>query len=570
MIPAFDTWFGVAVHPATITQLTNASGPAHYHAYGRALNASLYPAPLYPPLSLNNTQTFSWPVNIFMPTPHPSGSFLAGSQAAAMLQLDQPSHDVLSNYTGPVPDSAGNKTVYFFGDARSSTALDFRTRTLGLSTQCQVMTTDCYTDSNATDAMAFACPGGFQGDLTYCLPNEWPAANDTYGGGSCTTGIGFARDAQLSQTAGSLNVTDVSGFPSGTLVELLSQNPLYFGTWAVGYPAAGDGANPLFANADQQVFTNGSSNAVWLLNCSATVYDIDYTFVDGALRTLTPTLADGDWAALLSAPFAWAEAALGLQPASLALDDAAFLAGYTAQDAHDLARIWARAFSRAALTLSVGVFAPRRNDLEQLRDNAVAVARVPLVPLYLLLGLKLLYVVVVVVLAVGVYCFTHPAETELVKAQLSVHGLAAAHFNEPDLVRSNVVKEVQSRLDTAAAKNGGSNAGGEKTSSSDRSSSTSSAVVVTEVDPKQQGSLPRAATAPVTSQEQEAAAAAAEGDASDTPKVGLLPTREGTWTFAVLANGAWQSVKPIVQDVVLSQAQAGNLGTAGDVYAAWK
>jgi len=178
-----------------------------------------------------------------------------------------------------------------------------------------------------------------------------------------------------------------------------------------------------------------------------------------------------------------------------------------------------------------------------------------LIPLYLLLGFKFLYVVTVIVLAIGAYCFTHPAETEIVKAQLSVKGLAAAHFDQPDLLRENVVKEVQSRLNLA--KNGadasvGGAGGGQY--SEDRASSSHSIPV---------GEPPRrAATEP---------GAVPAGPADDhPPKIGLMPTRTGAWQFVLLANGAWQSVKPMVQSFVLAEAQTGKLGATGDVYAAWK
>lgn len=522
---------------------------------------------MYAPNQSPNSQNWSWPINIDMPTPHTSGMFLHGSQAAATIQLNQPTKNLIANYTGPAPSQTGageasqqpNITIYFLGDSRSSTALDFRAHTLGMSTQCKIMTSECYTDSNATDPFAFSCPGGFQGDITFCQPNIWPI--EEYGSGSCSTGIGFAKDPQLSQTAGNIMLGDFSGLGAGEIIELFSQNPIYFGTWATGYPTAGDIDNPLFAGTtadgmpDQEVFADGSTNAIWMLNCSATIYEVEYTYVNGALHTFDTKLASGDWGAFFSAPFSWFSYALGLQPVESSLRNAAYLAGNTARNGTDLANIWALAFSRAALSLSIGVFEPLVNDLEQLRDNAINVARVPLVPLYLLLSLKLLYVVVVIVLAVGVYCFTHPAETEVVKAQLSMHGLAAAHFNEPDLVRSNVVKEVQSRLGQAGSPDGGDDSRRESDSpSSDGASST---------DPKQQ--VNRATTAPVTSREQDAA----EGQEHKT-KVGLIPTKEGAWTFAVLANGAWQSIKPIVKEVVLQEAQAGQLGTAGNVYAAWK
>lgn len=559
----------MAVHPVTITQLTNATSQADYHLFGRHLNSSLYQAPMYEPGQGINAQNYSWPVNILMPTPHPNGMYLQGSQAASAVQLNQPTKNVISNYTGPAPSmnssntgSQPNITIYFMGDTRSSTAVDFRARTLGMSTQCKIMTSECYTDSNTTDSFAFSCPGGFQGDLNQCSPNIWPAEGDV-GTSSCPTGIGFAKDPQLSQTADYITVNDAFGTPSGYLIEVFSQNPVYFGTWATGFPAGGDTSNPLFGGnadgvSDQEVFANGSTNAIWMLNCSATVYEVEYTYVNGALHSFDAQLASGDWGAFYSAPFSWFSYAMGLQPVQVALSDAAYLAGYTAENSTDLANIWARAFSRAALSLSIGVFEPLVNNLEQLRDDAVNVARVPMIPLYLLLSLKLLYVVVVITLAIGVYCFTHPAETEVVKAQLSVHGLAAAHFNEPDLVRSNVVKEVQSRLDRSGGSGSDSSRRNSEKGSSDGASSN-------EASEPTQGQVGRAATAPVTSREMDAAE-----DQEHKPKVGLIATKEGAWTFAVLANGAWQSVKPIVKEVVLQEAQAGQLGTAGNVYAAWK
>jgi hypothetical protein len=111
-----------------------------------------------------------------------------------------------------------------------------------------------------------------------------------------------------------------------------------------------------------------------------------------------------------------------------------------------LADTWATEFSKNALALTSGAFVLLKNQLEQVRDASFIVARVPLVPLYLLLGFKLLYVVAVIALAIGAYAFTHPAETEVVKAQLSTKGLAAAHFDQPALVQENAVKAVQSRL----------------------------------------------------------------------------------------------------------------------------
>lgn len=463
---------------------------------------------------------------------------LMGSEATAALQLNLPSKDIISNYTGPPPNlnsgiSSENVSIYFIGDPRNSPAVDFRARTIGMSTHCEIITTECY---NGSDSVWFQCPGGFQGDFTACAANQsWDAA------GPCTTGIGFAADAHLSRMANLTRFDSDYPYNGNKITELLQQNPIYFGTWALHFPNPGDNSNPLWRNRDPDIFnTNDTSFSVWLLNCSATIYDVNYTSVNGSMHTFKAEPTTGDWGAFISAPFTWMLDGTGLQQVRLALENAAYLASYTSQNGSNLANIWANEFSKSALALSSGVFVPLVNDLEQRRERIAGIARVPLIPLYLLLGFKFLYIFVIIVMAIGVYCFTHPAETEVVKAQLSVQGLVAAHFDDSNLIRSNVVKEMQSRLDQARG---------------DTFSSSSS--------PTCASPPARARTMPATEKERE--------EAEDKkPRIGLIPTAEGAWTFALLVNGAWKSVKPIVKDIALSEARGGQFGTAGDAYAAWK
>ncbi|KAF3763160.1 hypothetical protein M406DRAFT_73790 [Cryphonectria parasitica EP155] len=545
LIPLVDTWFGISVHSATIVQLYNISAGA-YHTYGRQLDPSeaSYPGcstgPMIPALHGYNNQNFSWPCNIELPIPHPQNLFLVGGQAAAAVQLGLASNNTMRNYTGPANASSSdtpspNHPIFFIGDQQSTTAEDFSSRTMGMATQCEIITSKCYDASNGS---AFSCPGGFKGDFTMCEPNAWPEGGSMSGSGSCQTGIGFAADPQLSRSAGNIDMMGISGSSVGEIADLLQQNPMYFGTWATGFPAYGD-TNTALTNDTTEVFSNGSTNAMWLLNCSATVYDVNYTWVNGALHSFQAQAADPEWGAFFSAPFAWSYLSLGLNAATMNLQLAAWDSSYSAQNGSDLANLWAREFSYYALSTSLGVFVPQVNMLEQARNNTVTVARVPLIPLYLLLGFKWLYVVVVLCMAIGVYCFTHPAETEVVKAQLSVKGLVTAHFNQPDLLRNNVVQEVQSRLDRAK--------GGDASDGSPETEKTVAKEVVAEVASPEQGQPP-----------------------AHKPKIGLVPTREGTWKFALLVNGAWQSVKPIVQDLVLQEAKAGQLGTVGNEYAAWK
>lgn len=315
------------------------------------------------------------------------------------------------------------------------------------------------------------------------------------------------------------NANRLQGASAGSVPALLQQNPVYFGAWAYGMLFYVDTNNPLVAQSHvgdgddpTKTFPDGGEEGIWLLNCSATVYDIMYTYANGSLISLQAQPATADWGAFFTAPFVWNGPEVQIDMA-----DAANIAGYTARNNTDVANIWARQHSKMSLAMSIGTFAELQNDVKQLRNSGVSVTRVPIIQLYFLLGFKLLYVVVVLALAIGVYCFTHPAEMEGIRAQLNAEGLAAAHFQQPNLVRAEVLKEVQSRLE--------SNADGET------------------VTP--------------------------EKEQKPEPKVGLVPTREGPWQYALLVNGAWQNVKPIVQDAVMQEAKKGSLGGLGNDYAAW-
>jgi len=111
-------------------------------------------------------------------------------------------------------------------------------------------------------------------------------------------------------------------------------------------------------------------------------------------------------------------------------------------------------------------------------------------------------------------------------------------------MQANVVKEVQSRLETVRSGSGRQQPL-EKSEVGDNLSSP----------PK----IQHAATAPVhgTAPVQEA-------------RIGLLPAADGTWQFVMVANGVWNCIKPIVKSIVVSDANAGDFGDVGKVISAWK
>lgn len=470
--------------------------------------------------------------------------------------------NTIANYT------ANGTQYYYLADPGMSRELDFKASTYAVSSTCAPISRKCLPGQTSGWPLIsgsqgpgplyqtyynFSCSPGFEANMTFTGASQLLDALQADGGYESdgiiappSVGMAFSPDAQLSRRVGQYvanftefaydSIAAVHGtYPAGdpligsnwSYAYLHPQNPLHFGAWASGFPYVssnlilepGYDGEPLLK--DPEIFVQNSMLG-WILNCSVEVYDVSYAWSNGSMHTFEPSLSSPEMGGFISAPFSF-----GLGQATITLATIANLAGIQ-NTSQDLANVFADGWSKAALALSVGALEPKLNDIEQIRNSTITVARVPMVPLYLLLGLKAAYVVAVILLAIGAYCFTHPAETEVVKAQLSAKGLAAAHFDTPGLLQQNVVKEIGDRLQTAKEK--GSN----------------------EPAP---GDVKRAATEPAGPAEK---------------KVGLVATADGAWKFALIADGVWNSIKPMAVSLIDMDAKAGGLGVAGDVINAWK
>ena len=142
-----------------------------------------------------------------------------------------------------------------------------------------------------------------------------------------------------------------------------------------------------------------SGDNVFVLNCSFSIYNTRYAWVNGTIlrynqkAVFEPLLTPDIYGAIFGAPFPM-NSALG----HLSLKNAAALAAYK-NNPQDPSNRFADEFSRAAVALSSGIMSPTRNLLEQSRNNAEFVTRVPKVPFSLLIGLKALYALAPLVLA---------------------------------------------------------------------------------------------------------------------------------------------------------------------------
>jgi hypothetical protein len=545
VIPIVDSWFGIATKPFTIQQISTSAG--NLSDFGRVFSYHRFPSGPRDNGTVNAYNPFDawWPVTLNPVSGH--GSWFTNLFDALKVVYGTSDVHTILNFT----DASGIEYLYV-GDPRIDATVDFQAQTFGVSAQCVPMTQQCYNYSEENENFMnyfFNCTPAFSGLLSQSFLNSSATSDyalEVYTNGP-SVGVAFAQDPQLTIAGGQTFIAPSgwnpgNGLSSGqNVTELYPTNPLYYGAWGTVYPANDIGSDAMFVGDTGLHWNAGlDGGATWVFNCSTTVYDISYIWTNGSIHKFNTTLASTDMGGLFSAPPAFANANPVIQAA---IAEAASVAAYSGDNSGAIATRFSREFSKAMLAFASATFDPVRNELEQIREPPKIVARIPWIPLYLLLATKAIYVFGVIFLAIGAYCFTHPAETELVKAQLSVKGLTAAHFNQPSMLRENVVRQIQERLNAAQRD-------GDAASGSNRAD---------EKEPKN-ATLRHAATEPVKGTPR-----STEGQA----RVGLMPTAEGGWEFVVLANGVWNSIKPIVKSFVLQESQQGNLGEAGALINAW-
>ena len=321
------------------------------------------------------------------------------------------------------------QNYFFLGDVRSGQNLDFLANTLSVTTQCEVVTHKCHLNSPVP---GFSCFGYQSPSFTYSGEVGIDPAAATAYNNMTMVGIQFFTES---------NLQNAIGFGNGSKELFSAQNPIHFLTWSKGFPPV-DTSETTFDEMRQNNFLQlePSGDNVFILNCSASVYNMAYTWVNGKILPQNQSLASDMYGAIFSAPFA-IDSGLG----HLSLENAAALAAYKSNP-QDLSIQFADGFSRAAVALSTGVMNPAANLLEQSRNNTVLLTRVPKVPLFFLIGIKAIYALSSIFIAGLAYLLPNLHESQEVKARLTVDGLVTGLF-EPSANQEQAVKRIEHLYD---------------------------------------------------------------------------------------------------------------------------
>ncbi|KAJ4859704.1 hypothetical protein T069G_04692 [Trichoderma breve] len=359
--PVIDTWFGFVVIPVEQTQL-RINSPA-VHSFGRGLISS----------DCTKNETGS-PCNVI--TAMGKSYLISASEAFKVLHNASAINEV--NY---FPTDQPQAFLYL-GDAASSSNVDFKASTFAVSTQCQPITYDC-THMHPNDSK-FNCTPALTGDFN-----------------TLSTPVG------------------VKLFSNSSLTENLPftyQNPVYFATWAVKEQID----STSFVDDPGVAYHSDTVETLsWILNCSSTVYEATYTWVNGTVTSFNTTLANSTLGGIMSGPF-------GSDRVNAALQCAANFAS-AGNSSADIAETTSAFMSHAVLSLSVGAISSRRNIMEQSRSR-VLLTRVPIIPFYFLITLKALYVCGIISLAAIIMIWSHPKEVAELRSQFTIDGLVGTIF----------------------------------------------------------------------------------------------------------------------------------------------
>lgn len=317
-IGAADTWFAATTRPIVQEQLTRHLTPIN--SYGRGLNPSVCAEDSWgqAPCPSNPETLCSYPCNIEIWNLTTTGGVtlkkgIKGAQESAEALLGNSNTNVVQNISSQSSQLNNETQKYFFlGDFYSGQNLDFLANAVSVTTQCGVVTQNCQLDSTGP---GFSCFGYQSPSFTYSGEVGMDPAASVAPDNNTMVGIQFFNDSNLRSPVGFGNQS----------TELFSaQNPVHFLTWSKGFPPV-DTSKTTFDEMRRNKFLqiDPSSENVFILNCSTTMYDTMYAWVNGKILQHNQSLSPGMYGAILSAPFA-INSALG----HLSLENAAALAAY--------------------------------------------------------------------------------------------------------------------------------------------------------------------------------------------------------------------------------------------------
>lgn len=271
--------------------------------------------------------------------------------------------------------------------------IDYTSHTWGLQTKCKPVTSQCIDEASISGVrLKYKCPFAMEGTIS--------------------TEAGTAFQNQYLMTY----FEDSTASSNSTLSVNLA-NPYYFG--AISLVNQNIGHNPAMTD-DPEITSTGHGAEVFALFCNTTVYDVEYTSINGSITRFNAAPANSTLTNIVQGTQQYTHVG------DPNLIQGAAIAALVSNDSQAVADYFAMTYSHIALGIASAAFTPQAAVQAQRRETML-VAKVPIAPLACLLianiSLALLGIVLMIIAAVAAR-----GDTREVQARLSVAGLVAAHF----------------------------------------------------------------------------------------------------------------------------------------------
>jgi len=280
-------------------------------------------------------------------------------------------------------------TYLYMGNAEQErlTNLDYTAQTFAIQTKCKPVTTTCMNHDDFVGIRTpYNCPFNFEGDL---VQDPWA--------------ISFYTDSSMQDNSTSKGV----------------QNPYYFALAASQNQALGAVNQELLKDPEVLKSTHGAT--VYVLSCSSTVYDMEYSTVNGTVTRWIGRESNSSVTNIVQS--VQAQTSTG----NNYLQQAASLSMFSNTSA-EVAEVFAQAYGRITMSLAAGAFQSTPGLEAQSRSSIIA-ARVPFAPLFALIVANLLLVILGVVLTV-LAVFSASGDAAEAQARLSVQAIVAQVFED--------------------------------------------------------------------------------------------------------------------------------------------
>lgn len=307
----------------------------------------------------------------------------------------------------------GAKKIAYLQNSKPPIGLDYRANSFAVNTSCSAISRKCNLRPAYGASTPFNCTPAYHGDLTMVEPD---AATLPY-----PISLTFFQDSALNEPIDD----NFSNFG----------NPFYFGAAAL-LPTLGTtagGGRPSSIAGDPEIVTPVHGGYAWVLGCSLTIYDLEYTWVNQVLASSTLTPSNASMAKIFGA-------AISGSWVGSYFTNAAIISSF-GNDSSDLANQFSAQASHITSAMTAGIMIEQPSQQQQ-RRTSILVARVPKAPLFTLLALNLIYPLMGLLLTLYVIFFSRYKETRDVQARFSVAGIVSAFF-EPVQRSQAAVNEIE-------------------------------------------------------------------------------------------------------------------------------